>query len=159
METFVRPMARSDLKEVMEIDAASLPRPWSAVVWWEELQSPFSRYLVVEDGNGISGQIGVKRILDELHVMTIAVRPESRRRGYAKELVKAALVENPDASLVYLEVRPGNEPARALYESLGFFVSGVRPRYYGDEDALLMTLDLRVPGIPSDADPAPPYGA
>ena len=159
METFVRPMEQSDLKEVMEIDAASLPRPWSAVVWWEELQSPFSRYLVIEDGNGISGQIGVKRVADEIHVMTIAVRPGSRRRGYAKKLVKAALAENPDASLVYLEVRPGNEPARALYESLGFFVTGVRPRYYGDEDALLMTLDLRIPEIPSDADPAPPYGA
>ena len=159
MGAIIRPMESDDLKEVMEIDAASLPRPWSAVIWWEELQSPFSRYLIIEEDDRISGQIGVKRILDELHVMTIAVRAESRRRGYAKKLVEATLAENPDASLIYLEVRPGNVAARRLYESLGFYVTGVRPRYYGDEDALLMTLDLRASGPPSDADPGPPSGA
>jgi ribosomal-protein-alanine N-acetyltransferase len=41
-----------------------------------------------------------------------------------------------------LEVRPSNVAARVLYRSLGFDETGVRPRYYGDEDALLMTLDL-----------------
>jgi [ribosomal protein S18]-alanine N-acetyltransferase len=46
------------------------------------------------------------------------------------------------AKRVYLEVRPSNLAARALYGSLGFAETGVRPRYYGDEDALLMTLDL-----------------
>lgn len=159
MKAIIRPMESDDLKEVMEIDAESLPRPWSAVVWWEELRSPFSRYFVIEDGNGISGQIGVKRISDELHIMTIAVRPESRRRGHAKKLVEASLADQPDANLFYLEVRPGNVAARALYESLGFYVTGVRPRYYGDEDALLMTLDLRSPELPPDADPAPPSAA
>ncbi len=159
METFVRLMEPYDLREVMEIDAESLPRPWSAVVWWEELRSPFSRYFVIGDRGSISGQIGVKRIADELHVMTIAVRPELRRKGYAKKLVEAALADQPDANLIYLEVRPANVTARALYESLGFYVTGVRPRYYGNEDALLMTLDLRSPGTPSGADPAPPSAA
>lgn len=159
MEPSVRPMKHSDLPEVMEIDAASLPRPWSATIWREELQSPFSRYLVLEEEGGISGQIGVKRIADELHIMTVAVRPEHRRRGHARNLVQAALIEYPDVRLVYLEVRPGNAAARALYESLGFFVTGTRPGYYGDEDALLMTLDLRGSGTLCDADPAPPSGA
>ncbi|MGB3681426.1 MAG: ribosomal protein S18-alanine N-acetyltransferase [Rubrobacteraceae bacterium] len=159
MDAVIRPMKPDDLGEVMEVDAASLPRPWSAVVWWEELQSPLSQYFVAEEAGGISGQIGVKRIADELHIMTIAVRPEHRRKGYAKKLVETALSEHPDANLVYLEVRPGNAPARALYESLGFFETGVRPRYYGDEDALLMTLDLRNLETPSGAGPAPPSGA
>jgi ribosomal-protein-alanine N-acetyltransferase len=43
---------------------------------------------------------------------------------------------------VYLEVRPANAAARALYASLGFEATGLRPRYYGDEDAVLMTRDL-----------------
>ncbi|MDQ4106149.1 MAG: ribosomal protein S18-alanine N-acetyltransferase [Actinomycetota bacterium] len=152
-------MKRSDLPEVMEVDAASLPRPWSAAVWREELRSPYSRYLVLEEEGGISGQIGVKRVADELHIMTLAVRPERRRRGHARRLVEAALSAHPDIRRVYLEVRPGNAAARALYESLGFFVTGTRPGYYGDEDALLMTLDLRASGKPSDAGPAPPSGA
>ena len=159
MEPAVRPMRQSDLPGVMEIDAASLPRPWSAVVWREELQSPFSRYLVIEEEGGISGQIGVKRIADELHIMTIAVYSEHRHRGHARRLVQAALSEHPDANLVYLEVRPENAAARALYESLGFFETGIRPRYYGDEDALLMTLDLRAYRKTFAAGPAPPSGA
>ena len=137
-------MKHSDLPKVMEIDAANLPHPWCATVWREELQSPFSRYLVLEEEeDGISGQIGIKHIADELHIMTIVVRPERQRRGHARTLVQTALAEYPDVRMVYLEVRPGNAAARALYESLGFFETGIRPRYYGDEDALLMTLDLR----------------
>lgn len=159
MEPVIRPMKHTDLPEVMEIDAASLPRPWSAAVWREELQSPFSRYLVLEVDGRVSGQIGVKLIADELHVMTIAVRPEHRRRGHARTLVQAALSEHPDANLIYLEVRPGNVSARALYESLGFHMTGARPRYYGDEDALLMTLDLQNSGTPSGVDSVPPSGA
>ena len=156
----IRSMKHSDLPEGMEIDAASLPRPWSATVWREELQSPFSRYLVLEEEEGgISGQIGIKRIADELHIMTIAVHPEHRCRGYARTLVQTALAEYPDARMVYLEVRPGNIPARALYGSLGFFETGIRPRYYGDEDALLMTLDLRSSPKTSAAGPAPPSDA
>jgi ribosomal-protein-alanine N-acetyltransferase len=152
-------MKHTDLPAVMEIDAAGLPRPWSAAVWREELQSPFSRYLVLEVDGRVSGQIGVKLIADELHVMTIAVSQEYRRRGHAKRLVQAALAEHTDANLVYLEVRPGNIAARALYESHGFYVTGIRPRYYGDEDALLMTLDLQNSGTPSGVDSVPPSGA
>ena len=139
----VRRMEFADLPEVMEIDAASLPRPWSAPVWREELESPFGFYLVLEEGGRVSGQIGLKRIVDELHVMTLAVRPERRHRGHARALVEAGISAGPEAAKVYLEVRPGNTAARRLYESLGFRVTGVRPRYYGNEDALLMTLNLR----------------
>ena len=81
-------------------------------------------------------------MLGELHVTTIAVRPEHRRRGHARALVSAALAAYPVARCVHLEVRPTNAAAITLYESLGFRATGRRPRYYGDEDALLMTLDL-----------------
>ena len=139
----VRRMQLSDLPVVMVIDAASLPRPWSRAVWREELGSPFGLYLVLEEAGQVWAQIGVKLVGEELHVMTLAVSPERRRRGYARALVEAAVSAHPEAAKVYLEVRPGNTAARELYESLGFEVTGVRPRYYGDEDALLMTLDLQ----------------
>lgn len=137
-------MEVTDLPDVMDIDAASLSRPWSASVWREELESPFGFYLVLEEARRIVAQIGVKRIVDELHIMTLAVRPKCRRKGCARALVEAAISACPEAVKVYLEVRPGNTAARKLYEALGFEATGVRPRYYGDEDALLMTLDLRV---------------
>ncbi len=135
-------METKDLPSAMEIDALSLPRPWSAAIWRGELSSPYGLYLVIEDRGEVFGQIGVRHVLGELHITTIAVRPEYRRRGHARALIGAALGAFPDASHVHLEVRPTNVEAIALYESLGFRETGRRPRYYGDEDAVLMTLNL-----------------
>jgi len=135
-------MEARDLPSVMEIDALSLPRPWSAAIWRGELESPYALYLVVEDGGEVFGHIGVRHVSGELHITTIAVRPEYRRRGHARALIGAALAAYPHASRVHLEVRPTNAEAIALYESLGFLETGRRPRYYGDEDAVLMTLNL-----------------
>jgi ribosomal-protein-alanine N-acetyltransferase len=135
-------MEARDLPSAMEIDALSLPRPWSAAIWRGELSSPYGLYLVIEDRGEVFGQIGVRHVLGELHITTIAVRPEYRRRGHARALIGAALAAFPDASHVHLEVRPTNVEAIALYESLGFRKTGRRPRYYGDEDAVLMTLNL-----------------
>jgi [ribosomal protein S18]-alanine N-acetyltransferase len=135
-------MEAKDLPSAMEIDALSLPRPWSAAIWRGELSSPYGLYLVIEDRGEVFGQIGVRHVLGELHITTIAVRPEYRRRGHARALIDDALGAFPDASHVHLEVRPTNVEAIALYESLGFRETGRRPRYYGDEDAVLMTLNL-----------------
>jgi [ribosomal protein S18]-alanine N-acetyltransferase len=138
----LRPMEPSDLPAAMEVDSLCLPRPWSEAVWREELESPLGLYLLLEEGGEIFGQIGVRHVLDELHITTLAVRPERRRQGHARTLVGAALTAFPGARRVHLEVRPSNAAARALYEALGFATTGLRRRYYGDEDALLMTLDL-----------------
>ncbi len=138
----LRRMEASDLPSAMEIDALSLPRPWSAAIWRGELSSPYGLYLVIEDRGEVFGQIGVRHVLGELHITTIAVKPEYRRRGHARALIGAALAAYPNASHVHLEVRPTNVAAIAFYESLGFRETGRRPRYYGDEDAVLMTLNL-----------------
>jgi [ribosomal protein S18]-alanine N-acetyltransferase len=138
----LRPMEISDLASAIEVDTLCLPRPWSEAVWREELESPFGLYLVMEEEGWISAQIGVRYLADELHVTTLAVRPERRRRGYARALLEAALGAFPEARRVHLEVRPTNEPAISLYERRGFVITGRRRHYYGDEDALLMTLDL-----------------
>ena len=143
-EPLVRSMCLSDLPAVMETDRQSLSRPWSEAVWREELTSPFGLYLVLEENGAVCGHIGVKLVSAEMHVMTIAVRPNRRRQGVARTLIQAAFADPASAGVrrVYLEVRPSNLAARALYCTLGFIETGLRPAYYGDEDALLMTLDL-----------------
>ena len=135
----LRPMVASDMASAIEVDTLCLPRPWSEAIWREEIESPFTLFLLLEEEGEILAQIGVRYLADELHVTTLAVRPEHRRRGYAHVLLEAALGAFPEARCVHLEVRPSNVPARSLYESLGFVTTGRRRRYYGDEDALLMT--------------------
>jgi ribosomal-protein-alanine N-acetyltransferase len=144
-EPLLRPMRISDIPGVMEIDWQSLPTPWSEFVWREELSSPFGLYLVLEEDGTVSGHIGLKLIFGEAHIMTLAIHPERRHRGFARTLIEAALAAPVTAGVkrVYLEVRTSNLAARALYDALGFVETGVRPGYYGDEDALLMSLDLR----------------
>lgn len=102
----LRRMQAGDLPSVMAIDALCLPRPWSAAIWRGELASPYRLYLVIEDGGEISGHIGVRHVLGELHITTIAVRPEYRRRGQARAMIGAALAAYPNAGHVHLEVRP-----------------------------------------------------
>jgi [ribosomal protein S18]-alanine N-acetyltransferase len=144
MGPLLRPMRVEDLPAVMKTDRESLPRPWSEAVWREEIFSPFGLYLVLEENGVIFGYVGVKLVADEAHITTLAVRPDRRRQGFARALVEAALEDqaSADARRAYLEVRPSNLAARALYASLGFVGTGVRRGYYGDEDALLMTRDL-----------------
>jgi len=142
-------MLPSDLPVVLRIAEASLPNPWSEAIWRDELTSPLSLYLVLEEGREVAGFIGVKHVADETHVMTVAVLPERRGRGHARALVGAAL-EAPASrrsQRVHLEVRPSNTAARTLYASIGFAETGRRPKYYGDEDAVLMTLELPEPSL------------
>jgi [ribosomal protein S18]-alanine N-acetyltransferase len=90
---FLRPMELSDLASAIEVDTLCLPRPWSEAVWREELESPFGLYLVLEEDGWISAQIGVRYLADELHVTTLAVRPEHRMIGHTGFLVAGRKVE------------------------------------------------------------------
>jgi ribosomal-protein-alanine N-acetyltransferase len=84
-------------------------------------------------------------VLEEMHIINLAVHPEHRRKGIARRLLTEGLAQARalGAELAWLEVRPSNAPARVLYESFGFKEVGRRPRYYDDtnEDALLLTLE------------------
>ena len=77
---------------------------------------------------------------DEAHVTNVLVAPEHRRKGVARRLMVALIEAAVDAGATHLtlEVRTRNAAARALYSSLGLAPVGVRPRYYGDDDALIM---------------------
>jgi ribosomal-protein-alanine N-acetyltransferase len=81
-------------------------------------------------------------VLDELHVLDLAVHPGWRRRGLARFLLGLALRQaaKAGAQVALLEVRAGNAPALALYAGLGFRPVGRRPGYYREpvEDALLL---------------------
>jgi ribosomal-protein-alanine N-acetyltransferase len=93
----------------------------------------------------IVGMVGVWLMVDEAHIVTIAVVEGHRRRGIGELLLIAAieLADINDRPLVTLECRMSNEAAQALYEKYGFRRVGVRRRYYSDdqEDAAIMTTE------------------
>jgi ribosomal-protein-alanine N-acetyltransferase len=93
----------------------------------------------------IVGFAGFWTMLDEAHVIAIAVSNQYRRQGVGEGLLVSVIdmAAKLQSSLVTLEVRERNLGAQSLYSKYGFEVVGRRPRYYSDnqEDAILMTLD------------------
>ena len=128
--------------QVAELEKRCFPDPWSERSIASELSNQLALWLVAEDNGVVAGYIGSQTVPDESDMMNVAVHPNYRRRGIAEALVNTlcdALKERGSVSLT-LEVRASNEPAKALYEKLGFEQVGRRPNYYRNpkEDALIL---------------------
>lgn len=136
--------APSDLDSIMAIEQASFPTPWSRAVMASELSHPGGCYLVARLDDHLVGYGGVSCFAGEAHIMNVAVVPERRQCGIGEALMLELLRRSLefDAESAYLEYRPSNAAAAALYRKLGFRRVGRRPNYYRDtgEDAILMTL-------------------
>jgi ribosomal-protein-alanine N-acetyltransferase len=143
----IRRALPTDLEAVMAIEEASFRTPWVRQAMIDELSRAHGGlFLVAESGGGLVGYAGVWVFAGEAHVMNIAVDPACRRRGIGEALLLALLARAVEmgARFAYLEVRPSNEQAIALYGKFGFEPYGRRPSYYADtgEDALLMARKL-----------------
>jgi ribosomal-protein-alanine N-acetyltransferase len=147
----IRAMVLDDLPQVIAIDRASFSLPWPERSFRYELtQNPNALSWVAELGDAgqnpvIAGMIVTWLIIDEIHIGTIAIHPDYRRRGLAQKLLAHALLAGRarGASSAFLEVRRGNLAAQVLYQRFGFDVVGERRHYYHDngEDALILGLN------------------
>jgi ribosomal protein S18 acetylase RimI-like enzyme len=91
----------------------------------------------------IVGMASARLLVDEVHVIRLAVDETARRRGIGRALLDGLVdwARAREASGVLLEVRASNAAAQALYVAAGFVADGRRPGYYPDgEDALLWRL-------------------
>ncbi len=134
------------IPEVAAIEAESMDEPWSENALLAETKQPSSCLIVgVEDGK-VACYGGLRSAADEADVLFVAVRADLRGQGLGKSILLRLINEAKDMGLcrMFLEVREGNAPAIALYESCGFLRTGVRKKYYQNRcDALLYALDLR----------------
>jgi len=146
MNFMIRKMRLEDIEQVIAIDRLSFSLPWPERSFRFELtDNPASRCWVAEMDGKLVGMIVVWLIVDEVHVATIATHPDFRRQGIAKRLLSHALrqLSNEGAQSSFLEVRASNLAAQEMYRKFGYGESGIRRRYYkdNDEDAILMTLE------------------
>ena len=145
-EATIRPMIKSDLKQILEIETNSFPTPWSLALFQREMELDFS-YIFVLDINGeIIGYMNYWLIVGEVHIMSIAVKESYRRTGVGSYILQHSLDEArlKGGVYAYLEVRAGNPAGHALYQKNGFELVGIRRGYYTDtkEDALIMAREL-----------------
>jgi [ribosomal protein S18]-alanine N-acetyltransferase len=110
----------------------------------DECARAWSRLWVAQDPEQecvLHGSLVAWHVLDELHLLNVAVAPNARRCGLGKALMHELLAYAAEHAIarIILEVRCDNEPARKLYERLGFEVTRERKAYYGgtgDEPAV-----------------------
>jgi [ribosomal protein S18]-alanine N-acetyltransferase len=137
--------AASDLDGVLEIEQASFHNPTTREWYESELERPDVCYVFVIRTNEqrVAGFCAFWRIVDQIHINNLAIRPDCRGRGLGQLLLARVLDEAArlGAAQATLEVRRSNEAARRLYERAGFHVAGVRPSYYTHpiEDALILS--------------------
>lgn len=147
---FFRVMAPADLAAVERIEQGSFPTPWSKDAFYREItENNLAFYYVAgcrSEREIIVGYAGIWVILDEVHLMTIAVHPDWRGHGLGEQFLYYVFAEAclKGGQRITLEVRPSNREALALYHRTGFKAAGRRRHYYTDngEDAVIMWRDL-----------------
>lgn len=123
-----------DLARIAAIQAASPEAPsWPA--------GDYLKYglLVAVCETRVAGFLAYRTLAEgEREILNLAVAPEFRRKGIARQLW-AVFLERSRGS-VFLEVRESNQAALSLYFSLGFQELGRRHGYYQDppESAIVM---------------------
>ncbi len=149
-------MTESDISSVAEIEVESFPPPVGSgeggpvptaeAKLREELLRPWSHSWVIRGhGRGALSFLVAWHVVDEVHVLNVAVRLAHRRRGMGSALVAHVIgfAHRKQARRILLEVRRSNEGAIRMYRAAGFFATALRRRYYpDDEDAVEMALAL-----------------
>ncbi len=132
----VRRGVEGDREAVAAIQRASP----EAAQWEPDGYTAYDFRVAVED-QSVAGFLVARRVAEgESELLNLAVEPRFRRRGIARELLRALRADNSDT--LYLEVRESNETARKFYKSMGFREVSVRPGYYTSpaEAAIVMKL-------------------
>ena len=150
MDGQLRAMREADLERVMALEVRAYPFPWTLGIFRDCLRAGYDAWMLEQDGRLVG--YGVLSVgAGEAHVLNVCVDPDLQGRGHGRRLLRRLvdLARWHRAERVFLEVRPSNPGAIALYHSEGFNEIGRRPGYYpaaqGREDAIVMAMELVPP--------------
>jgi ribosomal-protein-alanine N-acetyltransferase len=144
-----RAMTPFDVPAIGTVERASYPYPWSEGIFRDCLRVGYLCRVAEHAGDIVAYGI-VAMGAGEAHVLNVCVAAGMRGRGIGRRMMMLLLARSAQAGMhdVFLEVRPTNPHAIALYQSLGFNEVGRRRGYYqaesGREDALVLKLSLPV---------------
>ncbi|MCP4132311.1 MAG: GNAT family N-acetyltransferase [bacterium] len=117
---------------------------WSRKSYAEELKTAFSVFIIAELIGPLEKEIiafaVAWNVAGEIQLNNIAVKESFREEGIATALIDRviALLRHENPEKIYCEVRERNSAARGFYRSLGFSETGMRKKYYGDDNAILL---------------------
>jgi len=141
------PMREADLAEVIAVESAIYTHPWTRGNFADSIRAGYACRTWRLDGE-LAGYFVLMAAAEEAHLLNLSVAAARQRSGHGKTLLgeAVALARSLGALNLFLEVRPSNSAAQALYTRQGFREVAVRRGYYparaGREDALVLTLPL-----------------
>lgn len=143
----VRTMTHEDLSQVSDIERRSYDFPWSHGVFRDCLLAGYQCIVLERDGR-VTGYGILSIAAGEAHILNLCVDPSARAHGYGERLLDEILARAraEEVREIFLEVRPSNLTAIALYRKKGFYQVASRPQYYqarkGREDAAVLSKKL-----------------
>lgn len=146
-EARLRPMREADLGRVIEIERGAYGFPWSLGIFKDCLRVGYCCW-VVERARVVDGYGVMQVVAGEAHVLNLCIDRAAQGQGLGRFLLRGLLqvAREHAAGSAFLEVRPSNDVAVALYLSEQFRNVGTRRGYYpgspGREDAYILSRDL-----------------
>ena len=143
-----RCMSFADLEVVMAIETSIYAHPWTRGNFRDSLNAGYHCWMAEVDG-AVAGYSVSMIAVGEAHLLNLSVAEAWQRRGVGADLLRFNIdhARKLAAGRIFLEVRPSNTAAIALYRRAGFTVVGLRRAYYpgagGREDAVVMELVLQ----------------
>jgi ribosomal-protein-alanine N-acetyltransferase len=145
----IRTMRHEDLPLVSDIERRSYEFPWSHGIFRDCLLAGYQCIVLERDGD-VAGYGILSVAAGEAHILNLCVEPAYRSHGYGERMLDEILFRARASSVreIFLEVRPTNENALALYKKKGFHQVANRPAYYqaneGREDAAVLAKKLTI---------------
>ena len=140
-------MRQADIDAVADIENRSYVFPWTPGIFRDCLRAGHHCW-VLEADEKLLGYGVLSAAAGEAHILNICISPAAQAQGHGRRLLRALvrIARMQNAERIFLEVRPSNPRAIALYFDEGFNEIGRRPRYYpahmGREDAIVMAMEL-----------------
>jgi [ribosomal protein S18]-alanine N-acetyltransferase len=138
-----RRMRAGDVARVADIERTIYSHPWTVGNFSDSVDAGYECWVLERDGE-LVGYAVMMVAAGEAHLLNLSVAAAHQGRGLGADFVRLLLkiARREGAAKVYLEVRPSNAGARALYAKTGFTAIGLRRDYYpaasGREDAIVM---------------------
>lgn len=148
----IQPISLNQVNEILEIEEQVFPYPWSMGNFLDCLHSGYQVIGIRDHGDDFAALLAylvMMDVVDEVHLLNLAVHPQFQRRGLAKRLLDhlVSYAKSKQFSSVLLEVRVSNQQAIDVYHHCGFLEIGRRKAYYPSanssrEDAIVMRKNL-----------------
>ncbi|HTD03546.1 ribosomal protein S18-alanine N-acetyltransferase [Undibacterium sp.] len=129
-------LTQDDIDQVLKIEQQVYAHPWTRGNFVDSLSAGHEMCGLRDAGQDLVGYFLAMLVVDEVHLLNLAVSAEQQGRGFSRVLMDqlCAYAREQKAESILLEVRVRNTRAIQVYQHYGFTEIGRRKAYYPAED-------------------------